>query len=192
MPMPVSTWVEVDLDRFAANLRAVREHAARTRDGAGPPEILLVVKADAYGHGAVDMADAGAREGVAVLGVATLHEGIQLRQAGCALPIIVLSPLLPAEIDEAVGHQLDPTVCDLGFARAYSAAAERAGVPGRCHVEIDTGMAGSACAKTKPSRSCASWSACRDCGSRVSTPTSPTPMPRTSPSRTISAAVSGR
>ena len=140
MPMPVSTWVEVDLDRFAANLRAVREHAARSRDGRAAPEILLVVKADAYGHGAVEIADEGAREGVAVFGVATLHEGIQLRQAGSALPIIVLSPLLPAEIDEAIAHQLDPTVCDLAFARAYSAAAERAGVPGRCHVEIDTGM----------------------------------------------------
>ena len=50
------------------------------------------------------------REGVAQLGVATLHEGIQLRQAGCRLPIVVLSPLLPSEIDEAVAHELDPTV----------------------------------------------------------------------------------
>ena len=148
MPMPVSTWVEVDLDRFASNLRAVRELLARERakaapDAGGPahePEILLVLKADAYGHGAVEMAQAAEREGVAHFGVATLHEGIQLRQAGCRLPVVVLSPLLPSEIDEAVAHHLDPTVCDLEFARALATAAESCGRPLRFHVEVDTGM----------------------------------------------------
>src|SRR3989442_13073919 len=101
--MPVSTWVAVDLDRFAANLRAVRALGGPRRD------LLLVVKADAYGHGAVEIAEAAAGEGVAQLGVATLHEGIQLRRAGSSLPIIVLSPLLPGEIAEAVAYQLDPT-----------------------------------------------------------------------------------
>jgi len=132
--MPVSTWVEVDLDRFASNLRAIKT--------LGGPErgILLVVKADAYGHGAVEMVRAAEAEGVACLGVATLHEGIQVRQAGCRQPIIVLSPLLPSEIGEAIAHQLDPTVCDLEFARALSVEAERAHRPVRCHVEVDTGM----------------------------------------------------
>jgi alanine racemase len=134
MGMPVSTWVEVDLDRFASNLRAIRALVGPER------EILLVVKADAYGHGAVEMAEAAEREGVSHLGVATLHEGIQLRQSGRRLPIVVLSPLLPSEIGEAVRHGLDPTVCDLDFARALSAAAADAGRPLRFHVEIDTGM----------------------------------------------------
>jgi alanine racemase len=132
--MPVSTWVEVDLDRFGSNLHAIQEHIGR---GTG---ILLVVKADAYGHGAVEMAEAAAAFDVSVLGVATLHEGIQLRQAGCRLPVIVLSPLLPSEIGEALAHQLDPTVCDLEFARALSAAAHASGRAARCHVEVDTGM----------------------------------------------------
>src|SRR5262249_1955240 len=104
------------------------------------PEILLVLKADAYGHGAVEMAQAAEREGVAHFGVATLHEGIQLRQAGCRLPVVVLSPLLPSEIGEAVAHHLDPTVCGLEFAEALSAAAESCGRPLRFHVEVDTGM----------------------------------------------------
>ena len=134
MPMPVSTWVEVDLDRFAFNLRSVRERIGQSRG------ILLVVKADAYGHGAVDIAAAAEGEGVALLGVATLHEGIQLRQAGVSLPIVVLSPLLSTEIDEAVAHELDPTVHDLEFAAALSRASEEAARPLRCHVEIDTGM----------------------------------------------------
>ncbi len=134
MTMPVSTWVEVDLDRFAANLRAVRDRIGPDR------EILLVIKADAYGHGAVEMAEAAAREGVTQFGVATLHEGIQLRRAGVTLPIAVLSPLLPAEIEEAVAHELDPSVGDPVFARALSDAALRAGRPQRFHVEVDTGM----------------------------------------------------
>jgi alanine racemase len=132
--MPVSTWVEVDLDRFAANLRAIRAHVAPGRD------VFLVVKADAYGHGAVEMAAAAAAEGVSILGVATLHEGIQLRQAGSTLPIVVLSPLLTGEISEAVAHGLDPTVCDLAFAQALSEAARAADHPQRIHVEVDTGM----------------------------------------------------
>ncbi len=145
MGMPVSTWVEVDLDRFSANLRLVRRLVEAEEPGADGPRhtprgILLVVKADAYGHGAVEMAEAAESEGVACLGVATLHEGIQLRQAGCRLPIVALSPLLPSEIGEAVAHGLDPTVCDLDFARALSAEAVRTGRAVRCHVEVDTGM----------------------------------------------------
>jgi alanine racemase len=131
--MPVSTWVEVDLDHFAANLRAIR-------DAVAPAELLLVVKADAYGHGAVEMAEAAAAEGVSRFGVATLHEGIQLRQAGCRLPILALSPLLPSELGEAIAHDLEPTVGDLAFAGALASAARTAGRAVRCHVEVDTGM----------------------------------------------------
>ena len=134
MSMPVSTWVEVDLDRFASNLRLIRALI-------GPDcGVFLVVKADAYGHGAVEISEAAEREGVSVLGVATLHEGIQLRQAGSRLPIVVLSPLLESEIAEAVAHELDPTIADMAFAGALSAAAVAAGRAVRCHVEIDTGM----------------------------------------------------
>ena len=134
MPMPVSTWVEVDLDRFAANLRLIRAHVGPER------ELLLVAKADAYGHGAADMALAAEREGVTQLGVATLHEGMQLRRAGSKLPIMAMSPLLEGEIPEAVQHQLDPTVCDLTFARALSDEAVHQQRAVRFHVEVDTGM----------------------------------------------------
>jgi len=132
--MPVSTWVEVDLDRFAANLRAIRQHIGPGR------EVLLVAKADAYGHGAADMAAAAEREGVTQLGVATLLEGMQLRRAGSRLPIMAMSPMLPGEIPEAVEHHIDPTVCDLRFARSLSDEAIQAERPVRFHVEVDTGM----------------------------------------------------
>ena len=132
--MPVSTWVEVDLDRFAANLRAIRRHIGPGR------EVLLVAKADAYGHGAADMAAAAEREGVTQLGVATLLEGMQLRRSGSRLPIMAMSPLLAGEIPEAVEHQVDPSVCDLSFARSLSDEAIQAERPVRFHVEVDTGM----------------------------------------------------
>jgi alanine racemase len=132
--MPVSTWVEVDLDRFAANLRAIRRHVGQER------EILLVAKADAYGHGSADMSAAAEREGVTQLGVATLLEGMQLRRSGSRLPIMAMSPMLPGEIPDAVRHQVDPTVCDLAFARALSDEAVHVERPVRFHVEIDTGM----------------------------------------------------
>jgi alanine racemase len=134
MPMPVSTWTEVDLDQFAHNLRQVRALA-------GPRcEVLLVVKADAYGHGAVTMAQAAVEEGVRHFGVATLHEGIEIRRGGVTAPVVVLSPLLPSEAGEAVAHDLAPTVCDLEFAEALSREAVACGRPARCHVEVDTGM----------------------------------------------------
>jgi alanine racemase len=134
VPMPVSTWVEVNLDRFAANLRAIRAHIGPGR------EILLVAKADSYGHGAADMAAAAEREGVTQLGVATLHEGMQLRRSGSRLPIMAMSPLLSGEIPEAVRHGIDPSVCDLSFARALSDEAVQAERAVRFHVEVDTGM----------------------------------------------------
>ncbi len=131
--MPVSTWIEVDLDRFASNLAAIR---AMAKGG----DLLLVVKADAYGHGAVEVARAARDEGVAWVGVATLHEGIQLRDAGISMPIVVLSPLLPSEVHEAVTHELEPTLADRDLARAFSDAVEKHGRPLRVHVEVDTGM----------------------------------------------------
>ena len=132
--MPFSTWVEVDLDILDANLDAIR------RDIGADREILLVVMADAYGHGAVEVARAAAARGVRQFGVATLHEGIQLRDVGITADIWVLSPLLPSEIPQALEHRLEPTLPSLDFARSLSSAARGGGGPVRVHVEIDTGM----------------------------------------------------
>lgn len=132
--MPFSSWVEVDLDTLDANLDAIR------RDIGSDREILLVVKADAYGHGAVEVARTAALRGVRQFGVATLHEGMQLRAAGIGEDVWVLSPLLASEIPQALEHQLEPTLPSLDFARALSQAAQGGGRPCRVHVEIDTGM----------------------------------------------------
>ena len=114
--------------------RRARRRRARPRRSSWSSRPMRTVTARSRWRSAAE------REGVSHLGVATLHEGIQLRQAGCRLPIVALSPLLPSEIDEAIAHDLSPTVGDRAFAHAPVEAAERRGTPVRCHVEVDTGM----------------------------------------------------
>jgi alanine racemase len=103
----LSTWVEVDLDALASNLRLIRSLVGRR------VQIHLVVKADAYGHGAFPVARIAEEEGVHSVGVATLDEGIELRREGITLPIIILSPSLPFEAEAIVRHALTPSIGDV-------------------------------------------------------------------------------
>jgi len=132
--MEFPTWVEVDLDRFRRNLAAIQAAIGSRR------RILLVVKADAYGHGAVEIARCAVEEGVALLGVATLHEGIELRASGVEAPIVILSPGLRSEIDEILEHRLTPCVSSLDLAKLFSDHAVQRQIRTRVHVEVDTGM----------------------------------------------------
>jgi alanine racemase len=127
-------WVEVDLDALATNIGLVRPRIAPAT------HILLIVKADAYGHGAVEVAREAVRAGVHMLGVATVDEGKELRGAGIDAAILVLSPTLPGEIDEIVAHDLRVTLSDRDFAADLSQHAWRAGKWVPVHVEVDTGM----------------------------------------------------
>ena len=132
--MEFPTWAEVDLDRFGRNVAAIQA-------AIGPDcKILLVVKADAYGHGSVETSRAAVDAGVAMLGVATLHEGIELRSSGLAVPIIILSPSLLSEVDEIIEHRLTPCVSSLEFAEILSRRCVAHEVVSRVHVEVDTGM----------------------------------------------------
>ncbi|HEX5031575.1 MAG TPA: alanine racemase [Candidatus Eisenbacteria bacterium] len=132
--MEFPTWVEVDLDRFRRNLGAIRSAIGERRS------ILLVVKADAYGHGAVEIAHHAVRAGAAMLGVATLHEGIELRSSGISAPIVILSPTLLGEVDEILEHRLTPSVTSVEFAERLSARCVAQQLLARFHVEVDTGM----------------------------------------------------
>jgi alanine racemase len=129
-----TTWVEIDLDALIHNIGEVR---ARIGEGR---RILLVVKADAYGHGAVEVARVAVANGVDMLGVATLHEGIELRQAGVDAPVLILSPPMESETGGIVEYDLACTVPSLGIARALSRACAERGKVGSVHVEIDSGM----------------------------------------------------
>lgn len=132
--MDFPTWVEVDLDRFRQNLAAIRAAVGPGR------RILLVVKADAYGHGAVEIARHAVGAGVTMLGVATLHEGIELRAAGVSIPIVVLSPSLHSEVDEIIERRLTPCISTLAFARKLSDRCQAHQILCPYHVEVDTGM----------------------------------------------------
>jgi alanine racemase len=130
----LSAWVEVDLDAFAGNLRRIREIV-------GPAVRLhLVVKADAYGHGAPEIARVAEEEGVHSLGVATLDEGVELRAHGVRIPVVILSPTLPVEAARIVEHGLVASVGNLETARALSEASLARGLETSIQVEIDTGM----------------------------------------------------
>jgi alanine racemase len=129
-----STWVEIDLDALTHNIGEVR-----SRIGGGL-RTMLVVKADAYGHGAVEVSRVAVAGGIDMLGVATLHEGIELRQAGIDAPVLILSPPMEDETDGIVEYDLSCTVPSLAIARAISRAARARGGSALVHVEVDTGM----------------------------------------------------
>lgn len=128
------SWVEVDLDALEWNIGRVRDLVP---DGV---RILLVVKADAYGHGAVRISQQAVDFGVDMLGVATLDEGRELRSAGIELPILILSPVLREELYEVLENDLAVSASSVEFAMAASAEAVRRGTMCRMHVEVDTGM----------------------------------------------------
>ncbi|MDR1894800.1 MAG: alanine racemase [Spirochaetales bacterium] len=124
----------IHLDRFCGNLRAVRERI-------GPHcRICAPVKADAYGHGAVRVAQAALSAGASHLAVALAPEGGELRQGGIKAPILLLSQSLPGEINEIVQYQLIPLVSDLDYAGELAAAAAAGGMKLPVHLKIDTGM----------------------------------------------------
>ncbi len=130
----LSAWVEVDLDAFASNVRRVRELVGdRT-------QVHVVVKADAYGHGAPEIARVAEVEGAHSVGVATLDEGAELRAHGIQLPVLILSPTLPSEAARIVKHSLTPAVGNVETARALSEVSLARGVETEVQIEVDTGM----------------------------------------------------
>jgi len=128
------SWVEVDLGRFAANWAEMRRLVGDR------VKIMQVVKADAYGHGAIEIANAALKNGAACLGVANADEGVQLRVSGIAAPILILSPAPAPEIGQIIKYNLTPSVSDPGFARELEKRARRTGIRAPLHIEVDTGM----------------------------------------------------
>lgn len=128
------SWVEVDLGHFAANWAAIKKQV-------GPGvQIMQVVKADGYGHGAIEISNAALENGAACLGVANADEGVQLRVSGITAPIIILSPATVPEIDAIIKYALTPSISALDFARELHEKSRAADVVTPTHVEIDTGM----------------------------------------------------
>jgi alanine racemase len=127
------TWAEISLD-------AVTENARRLVNLAAPAGVMAVVKADAYGHGAVECARAVLDGGAVWLGVAALEEAIELRRADIVAPILILSASIPVQAEAIVAHDLTAAVFDLEAAGALAAAGRRLGRTARVHLKVDTGM----------------------------------------------------
>lgn len=128
------SWVEVNLDNFSRNWDEIKRLV-------GPQvNILQAVKADAYGHGAIEISNIALKNGAAYLGIANADEGIQLRVSGITAPILILSPSTESEIGDIIKYSLIPSISDLPFARKLQKGYEKAGIRAPIHIEVDTGM----------------------------------------------------
>ncbi|MBE2270940.1 MAG: alanine racemase, partial [Anaerolinea sp.] len=128
------SWVEIDLNALASNVRQLKTLVGQH------VTLFAVVKADAYGHGAVAVARTALHNGADYLAVASVNEAIDLRDAGIEAPILVMSYTPVQAIRQAVRQNITVTLYDLDLARAYDRAAREAGGVLRVHVKVDTGM----------------------------------------------------
>jgi alanine racemase len=127
-------WVEVDGRALRHNFKVLRHLIPRTT------RLMAVVKANAYGHGLVEMAREMEVIGADWLGVANVAEGTQVREAGVKLPILLLSATLPEEMGEALRQNLTLTISCLEEAKRLERAARALGRKAEVHFKIDTGM----------------------------------------------------
>lgn len=128
-----STVATIDLDALEWNLSRVRLRANRRA-------VLGMVKANAYGHGMVEIARALVELGIDILGVAFVDEAITLRRAGITSPILILTPVELHEVDTVVEHDLTTVACDIERISALSACAQARGRTASVHLYVDTGM----------------------------------------------------
>ncbi len=126
-------WAEIDLSAISHNLALLRE-------GHTDKCVIPVIKADAYGHGALEVARRLAADGVKMFAVASVEEGAQLREAGIEASILLLGAYVPDECDDIIEQSLTTSVSSVDFARAMDEAAVARGVEAPVHVKIDTGM----------------------------------------------------
>jgi alanine racemase len=131
---PHRAWIEVDHDALVDNLAALRRLAG------GERSVIGVVKANAYGHGAVEVARTLLRNGVERLAVATLGEGLQLREAGIEPPILVLWALGAPEAERAVAADLEPVVYDEAGIELLERVAAALGRRASVQLKIDSGL----------------------------------------------------
>jgi len=132
------TIARVDLDAIRSNFTAIQ--AFLSSAALPPPGIIAVVKANAYGHGAGQVALALESAGAAMLACADIEEAIVLRQAGVRTSILVFGALSVSDLDGVVSHGLTPTISTPSAAWALQRMASKHGVVLRCHLKVDSGM----------------------------------------------------
>lgn len=127
------TWAEISLSKLRRNYDRVRKLAGARR-------MMAVIKADAYGHGAVPIAKCLAACGVDWFGVATVEEALELREAGIAQPVLLLGGLYMSDPAHLIEYQLTPTVSSTARLDTYAECARRFGKSIEFHLKVDTGI----------------------------------------------------
>lgn len=128
------TWAEIDLDALEHNFKTLQRRVG------GETGVVGVVKADAYGHGALRVARALEQLGAAYLAVSSLDEGRELRHSGVAMPILILGHTPEEYVPQLLAYDMTQAITCEAKAAAYSAAAARCGGVLRAHIKVDTGM----------------------------------------------------
>jgi alanine racemase len=127
-----ATWVEVNLTRLSRNLQAIRTHVA-------PAKVMIVVKANAYGHGLAEVSKHLSSQ-ADYIGVAVLEEGIFLRELGVTAPILVLGGIWGDQVPNYLQHNLTLTASSVERLEQINMVAGQMGVRAKVHLKIDTGM----------------------------------------------------
>ena len=127
-------WAEIDLDRAAENMREIRRITGKDR------LVTAVVKADAYGHGAVMLSKVFLQNGADRLAVSSLDEGTELRRAKITAPILILGHTAGERAEELLDNDIEPAVFSYRDAEMFSRKAVETGREGKIHIAADTGM----------------------------------------------------
>lgn len=127
-----STWVEIDLEAIETHVRWVKDHTRA--------QVMAIVKADGYGHGAVAVAQAALRSGATWCGVARIEEARKLRHSGVECPLLLLGYIPPVHLEEAIRGQISLPVWSEEQIEQAAQVARRVGMPARLHLKVDTGM----------------------------------------------------
>ena len=127
-------WLEINLDAIAHNVKKIRQIVGKNT------QIIAVVKANAYGHGAIEVSETLLENGVTMLGVGVIEEGVVLREAGITAPILVCGLTKDDQLEPLVMYNLSATVCRLKTIQALSRIASKNKKKVGVHIKIDTGM----------------------------------------------------
>lgn len=127
-----ATWAEINLTRLSRNLEAIRTHVA-------PAKVMIIVKANAYGHGLAEVAKALGPQ-ADYIGVAVLEEGIFLRELGVSAPILILGGIWGDQVPQYLKHNLTLTASSVERLEQIDAVADGLGIRAKVHLKIDTGM----------------------------------------------------
>ncbi len=128
------SWLEIDTQQLKDNIRCLREYLGEGN------QIMAVVKANAYGHGLAQTAKIIALQGIEYFAVASLDEGVALRESGINTPILLLGYFEEMSLYDIIHYKITPTIYDFHFAKALSKAAIRYREIIKAHIKIDTGM----------------------------------------------------